>query len=560
VLISLSLLSGCGAQRAAPAVTPDTASTASAATADAKAKDIVILYTNDVHCAVDKNIGYASLAAYKKDMESKTDYVTLVDCGDAIQGDYIAALSSGSVPIEIMNDVGYDYAVLGNHEFDYGMPQLSALLKKANAQYLGCNITYTGTGESAVSSLKPYDIVDYGGTKVALIGVSTPLSITSSSPINFQENGVFVYDFCGASGEELYACVQKNVDECRAAGADYVVLLTHLGDTDTFSPFSSVELADNTTGVDAILDGHAHDVIPCRVEQNKDGADVLLTSTGTNLASIGQLTITAGGTLTAGLISQYTPRDAQVDAQIKAIQADFDAQASQVVATSNSALSTMDDSGVRLVRNRETTIGDFCADAYRAAGNADIGLINGGGVRADLPTGEITYKDVLSVNPFGNALCVAKATGQQVLDALEMGCRKTESQTSANGLALGENGGFLQVSGLKFTIDTSIASAVTLDENGMFASVDGPRRVQDVQVEGADGSYSPLDPAATYTVASSNYVIKKGGDGNNVFAGDEFLIDEGTTDYQMLIDYLAKDLNGQLGEKYSALQGRITVK
>ena len=133
-------------------------------------EDIVILYTNDVHCAVDGDIGYAGLAAYKSWVEEKTPYVALVDCGDALQGDAIGIVSQGEYLVDIMNQVGYDFAVLGNHEFDYGMEQLTFLLEKSEAKYLGCNIRYTGEGTSAVSSLKPYEIVSYGDTDVAYVG------------------------------------------------------------------------------------------------------------------------------------------------------------------------------------------------------------------------------------------------------------------------------------------------------------------------------------------------------------------------------------------------------
>lgn len=120
-------------------------------------EDIVILFTNDVHGVSSEGIGYAGLAAYKEWLEEETPYVTLVDCGDALQGDALGAVSRGAYLVEIMNAVGYDFAVLGNHEFDYGMEQLASLLGEADAQYLGCNIRYTGEGESAV--LAPYALV-----------------------------------------------------------------------------------------------------------------------------------------------------------------------------------------------------------------------------------------------------------------------------------------------------------------------------------------------------------------------------------------------------------------
>ena len=188
--------------------------------AETAPEEIVILYTNDVHGAVGADIGYEGLAAYKAWTEEKTPYVTLVDCGDAIQGDPLGAVSRGEFRVEIMNEVGYDFAILGNHEFDYGMEQLAYLLGEADAQYLACNLRYTGEGASpVVEALQPYEIVDYGGRQVAFVGVSTPVTITPSTPAYFMdEQGNFVYDFYGGSGEELYTQVQATVDRCREEG------------------------------------------------------------------------------------------------------------------------------------------------------------------------------------------------------------------------------------------------------------------------------------------------------------------------------------------------------
>ena len=116
----------------------------------AQTDDIVVLYTNDVHCAVDDDIGYAGLVAYRKECERDTPYVALVDCGDALQGDTIGTVSRGEYPAELMERAGYDFAVLGNHEFNYGLDQLDRLMELSGAQYLGCNIRYTGGGDAAM--------------------------------------------------------------------------------------------------------------------------------------------------------------------------------------------------------------------------------------------------------------------------------------------------------------------------------------------------------------------------------------------------------------------------
>lgn len=521
--------------------------------------DIIVLFTNDVHCGVDEDIGYAGLAAYKKNVQAKTPYTILADCGDSVQGDIIGTVSKGEYPAEIMNKVGYDLAVPGNHEFDYGMERLAELIKLSGAKYLACNIAYSGSGENALSNIEPYIIKEFGKTKVAFVGICTPETITSSTPTVFMDDNLgFICDFYGGeNGAELYRTVQQAVDECRQKGADYVIALSHLGINESSEPFRSTDVIENTSGIDAVLDGHSHSVIPCRIVQNKSGDDVLLSSTGTKLNSIGQLVITPSGNITVGLISDYPHKDMETAEYIKEMQGRFSADMERTAAKSEVGL-PITKNGIRIVRSRETGIGDLCADAFREAAKADIALINGGGIRADLPAGEITYGDIISVMPYGNSLCCVKASGQEILDALEAASRNVETQISDGENAVGENGGFLQVSGLKYTIDTSVKSTVELDENGMFVSVGSARRVKDVSVL-KNGQYMPIVPDKTYTVASHNYLIKESGDGLNMFADNELVIDGGTSDNQVLISFINERLSGVIPAEYGEAQGRITI-
>ncbi len=528
---------------------------------DERSDDIVILYTNDVHCGINDNVGYAGLASYKKDMEEAYKYVTLVDCGDAVQGDYLGTLSKGEFIIDIMNEVGYSFAVVGNHEFDYGMERLSQLIEKSSAKYLACNVTYSGTGENSMKNTTPYDIVEYGDISVGYIGVSTPESISKSTPDYFMENGEFVYDFAsGNNGQTLYNCVQGYVDECKDKGADYVVVLSHLGDAEESSPYTSIDLINNTNGIDAVLDGHAHNVIECREEENKDGDTVLLTSTGTKFANIGKLIIEADGDVSTSLISDYEKKDDSVSSFIEGIESQFEEEMNKVISNTDFALSIYDDEGVRLVRSREIPIGNMVADAYRIVGNADIAIVNGGGIRDSIDAGDITYGDLLAVHPFGNYLCVVEATGSEILDQLEIAYMYTESVYKENGKAVGEAGSFQQVSGIKFTVDTSIPSPVTLDENGMLVSIEGERRVKDVLVLDQSGEYVPFDENATYKLASHNYALHSGGCGYMGFADNNFIIAEGVADYQVLITYISEVNVDSLSDLYFETEGRINVK
>ena len=517
--------------------------------ADAKSNDIVILHTNDAHCGVTDGLGYAGVAAYKAEMEATHNHVTLVDCGDAVQGMPIGTVSAGSYLVDIMNEVGYDYATFGNHEFDYKIPRLTELVGMAKYQYLSCNFQYTGTAANALTPAA-YAIADYGTVKVAFVGITTPESYTKSTPAYFKDDaGNFVYTF---HEDDLYTTVQTAVDGARKEGADYVVALAHLGIEGSTDKWTSEAVIANTTGIDAVLDGHSHEAYSKTVA-NKDGNDVVLAQTGTKLANLGKLTIAADGTITSELISaeKYTEKDEHIAAYIKNITDSFDASLSEVVGKTDVRLCFNDENGKRIIRNHETNLGDFCADAYRTMMDADIGIMNGGGIRADIAAGDITRNTLMTVFPWGNLPCKIEVTGQTVLDMLEMGACNYPN----------ENGGFLHVSGLKYTIVPVIPSSIEKTEKGEFSKVTGEYRVRNVQVlDKATNAYLPLDLEKTYSLAANDYTILYCGDGFNMFEGAKVLTkaDATYTDAKMLIDYVSNKLGGVVGKEYAAPQGRIS--
>ena len=511
-----------------------------------KSDDVVVLYTNDVHCGVDAGtpedtMGYANLAAYKHAMEEAHEHVVLVDAGDAIQGEAIGTLSNGSYLVDIMNQVGYDYATFGNHEFDYGMDVALSLLEKSNAKYLSCNFIDLRTNKTVTDA---YAMETYGSLKVAYVGVSTPETFTKSTPTYFQDgNGNYIYGFMqDDTGEKLYAAVQSAVDAARKEGAKYVIAMAHLGIEADCQPWTSSDVIVNTSGIDVVLDGHSHSTIAGDIVKNKEGKDVILTSTGTKLANIGCLTITADGKLSTALIN-----DDGVGETISEIKKGYEEMVNTVVASTKVELTVNDPvSGERMVRRQETNLGDLCADAYRAMSGADIAVVNGGGIRVSIPAGDITYGQIIAVHPFGNEMCVVEATGQQILDALEMGARN----------APGECGGFLQVSGMSYEIDLNVEPTVEVNADGMFTGVSGKYRVKNVKV-----GDEPLDLAKTYTLASHNYMLKSAGDGMAMFQGCTLLQDSVMIDNQVLINYIVDVLGGVVGEDYADPygQGRITV-
>ena len=515
------------------------------ALADAQA---VILFTTDVHCGVSDGVGYAGVAGVRAALEEAGKDVLLVDVGDAIQGAPLGSLSEGEYVTRVMNELGYDAAVPGNHEFDYGMERFLELAENASFPYVAANFMSLETGESVFPA---YVMLEAGGYQFAILGICTPKTITSSTPVYFQNDaGEFIYGFCqDDSGEALYACVQAAADEARAQGADYVVAAAHLGIDISCSPWTSSELIENTTGIDAVLDGHAHQVIEGEWVKNKDGEDVLLTSTGTKLERLGALCVGGDGALSA--VSIAAVDEGMIDADmvefIAGIEGELAEVTETVVATSEVDLVIEDpETGERIVRTAETNLGDLCADAYRAVTGADVAMVNGGGVRASIAAGEITYGDIISVHPFGNEVCMVETTGAQILDALEMGCSALP----------GEFGGFQQVSGLTYEIDMNVDSSVELDENGMFVGVTGERRVKNVYV-----GDEPLDPEKTYTLASHNYMLKNGGDGFNMFVDDELILEDIMLDNEALTTYIVDTLGGVIGEEYADPygQGRITA-
>ncbi|MEG2950839.1 MAG: bifunctional UDP-sugar hydrolase/5'-nucleotidase [Clostridia bacterium] len=517
---------------------------AALAEAPALSKDVVVLYTNDVHCGVDEALGYVGLASYRDKLLDEGNYVTLVDCGDAIQGEPIGTLSTGSYPIDLMNKVGYDVAIPGNHEFDYGMERFLELTKAANFPYVCANFVSVPENKPIFDA---YKILDYDGVKIAFVGITTPKTITSSTPAYFQDkDGKFIYGFQqDKDGKALYACVQAAVDAARAEGANYVVALAHLGISAETAPWMSTDVILNTTGIDVMLDGHSHSVLPCEKVKNLDGKEVLLSSTGTKLHHIGELRIATDGTMTTSLLNWND----DVATTISDIQKSFEELVNQVVAKSDVDLTIMEpgsDPAVRLVRTAETNLGDLCADAYRAMSGADVAIVNGGGIRTNIKAGDVTFNDILKVHPFGNALCMVEASGQEILDALEMGARVVPE----------ENGGFLQVSGMTYEIHTYVPSSVKLDDNGMFVSVDGDYRVKNVKVGDAD-----LDLAKTYTLSCHDYLLKNAGDGYTMFQDNPLLLDVIMLDNQVLINYITKSLGGVVGADYAEPygQGRIVA-
>ena len=538
--------------------------------------EIVILYTNDIHGAVSSNIefsgsseslGFAGLAAVKSDAEEEA-YVTLVDDGDADQGSVVTSESDGKDVQDLMADIGYDLYIPGNHEFDYGM---DAFLEyaEANGKFLSCNFVDNRTGEPVLNTHTVYTY-DVNGQefKIGFIGISTPETIAKSTPTYFQdEEGNYIYGFDVNDNQDLYDDVQEAADACRAEGADMVIALSHLGDTGVESDWSSFTVASETTGIDVFLDGHAHSFLPGEIASNKDGEDVLITSTGTKLVDIGVLTIDIAEdgavTVTSNLVNEITEDEQELDAynavaaKVQEIEDGY-AYLVEVKGSTDFDLVVNDPvevdaegNPIRIIRTQETNLADLITDAYRDYFGADIGIMNGGSIRATIAAGDIQYNSILAVMPWNSEVTLVEMSGATLVDMLEMGAH----------LYPEECGGFIHGSNLEYTIDSTIPSSVEVNSDGEFVAVNGDYRVKDVKVGG-----KPVDPEAKYTVAINSYYSEDYGDGMTMLKDAAMITryaedGEPYYDHDVFITYLESFENSAVPEEYAdfAGQGRLTI-
>ena len=503
--------------------------------------DVTILYTNDVHTYIDKQspkLTYAAIADLKQSYQNAGKDVLLVDAGDHVQGTAYGSMDEGASIIKLMNAAGYDAATPGNHEFDYGMDRAKAIMKEADFPYLSCNWVDLRTGLRVLPSVK---VFVRGGRRIAFVGVTTPETFTKSTPAYFMDKAQrkYIYDIQGGEdGKKLYDAVQKAIDKAKLL-ADVVIGLGHLGVDPSSSPWTSEEVIAHTSGFDAFIDGHSHTVMENKQVQDASGKAVTLTQTGSYFANVGEMTIAADGTITTKLIPTHEGMDATIAAMQTGWVNTVDDMLGEKIAVGDSDFYVSDPAtGKRRIRSAETNLGDFVADGIYAYFNeveklhCDLAIMNGGGIRADVPAGDWTFKTCKQVSPFGNVACLMSVTGKQIQDALEFAARFA-------GEGGKENGGFLQVAGATYEIHTDIPNTVQTDEKNVWiGSATGTPRVQNVKIyDKASGSYLPLDPGATYALAGMNYTLRNLGDGFAMFDGAELIKDYVSEDYLVMATY-----------------------
>ena len=508
----------------------------------ASAERVTILHTNDTHSHIDDGlVPFSAIAAERARMAAAGENVMLVDAGDCVQGTALGGYDAGVSVIGIMNAAGYQVATLGNHEFDYGMPQMLDNAKLAKFKTICCNLVHRDSPEAAGERMFPsYAIVTNGTARVAFVGVTTPKTLLSARPSTFMDSsGVWrEYDFiAGDDGQALYDAVQNAVNEARRE-ADSVVVIGHLGTSPDCGCYTSTEVIAHTTNFVALIDGHSHSEYTGSRVKNAAGEEVILTQSGCYLGILGFLTIENGKVVSAGTIYPYSGRDLEVAKLEDRLSATVESQLGVRVAVAPSAIcSFFPGTTERLARREDCGAGDFAADAAWWYTNekrglaCDFAIINGGNVRDDITKGDVTIKTMREIQPFGSNICVLEVSGQQVLDALEFG---------AQSVGIGEFGGFMQVAGLKYTIDATMKSGIRTDSSGMWVAgpADGVYRVREVQVYSRKmHGFVPLDLGATYRVAGGEFTLLEGGDGFGMFKNARPVEREMVVDYLALVEY-----------------------
>lgn len=527
-----------------------------------KSNDIVILATSDIHCCPQKGFGFAGLYRIREKYQKEGCEVLLVDDGDEFEGhgEMFGPVTQGEQVLNLMNKMGYDAAIPGNHDFNYGPEKLIALSKKANYPYISCNIAKNGK-----LIFKPYIIKEVNGKKIAFVGATTPRTIGDyTSETVFQDSdGKTIYGMHGGNkGKNICNTIQASVNAARAEGADYVFAMTHIGQAKKYKSYDNITFVmSNTKGIDAFLDGHSHDAKKLEAI-NSEGKPVTRIAMGARFTRIGYVRISGeDGSIKTGIFtwSSGAVSAAELFGIRNEMSEEVDKEMSEFNDTYNKTRATLtfpllitdpnkaDSNGnpIRNVTKVETNMGDFVADAFRWSTGADIAIVTGNMIKASLQPGDISMKDCYNVLPATKQICVVKATGQDILDALEWSCRKYPN----------ENGAFLQVSGITFKVNTKIKSTAK-SKKGKFYKVTGERRVSNVKIGG-----EPIDKKKTYTVASYLRTLRRGDDGYKMFKECKRTKIASRLDFQILSDYIDNKLKGNIASSYKNPSGqkRITT-
>ena len=500
----------------------------------------VIIHTNDVHGAIE---GYAYVKGLKNTLEAKGAEVITVDCGDYSQGTIYVSIDSGKSAVTMMNAVQYDISTIGNHEFDYGYKQLKKNLKNAQFKVL-CANTFSSKGKKVFEDNTVW--TGKSGLKIGFFGLDTPEAMTKAHPAKMA--GIRL-----SQGENLYSVAQAQIDMLKE-DSDLVICLAHLGVDYQSIPNTSENLYNNTTGLDLILDGHSHTVM----SEGSGGEPVQ--STGSRFENIGIVVIDnaskqifARTLIPMETVKELVTPDAYVAKKAAKIIKKIDKKYGEVFASSEVELN-----GEKAPGNRteETNLGDLITDAMIWEVTKDksgllvdedhvVAVMNGGGIRATIGTGDITMNDIKTVLPYGNTVAVIYVKGKVLLEALEASTYCTPDAI----------GGFPQVAGINYTVKTK--KAFKQGEQYPDTTYYAPSKINRVKITGINGK--AFDKNAVYAVVTNDFCAS-GGDTYYIFKKASAQFDTGRALDEVLIDYIKTVLGGVVGSEYADPQGRITIK
>ncbi len=522
--------------------------------------DIVLLYTNDAHGHLEKELSYATVASMKQDFIKQGKDVILMDAGDHLSGSIYAVYDKGETVSTLMDEAGYDVATFGNHEFDHGFARLDEIRKKVNYEYICSNLYHLENGKPTTRYAEHGSrIFNVANRKIGVIGIATPKSISDSSPVLFQDkNGNYIYSFLdGNDGKDLYNNVQAEVDYLKGQGCNYVIALSHLGEQKDgpINNCSSDAVVKNTSGIDIVIDGHTHSFIPGATLKNKNGDNVLLVQAGCFFDYVGAITISPNGAIINNFYKNYLRADEAIKQKNNEYYTKIDNEYDEKIASSDIDF-LLTKEGDEPINIGNTNFGDLCADSFYYYANydegdkipdVDIAFVNAGGIRVDVKAGDWKIMTCFQIFPFANTFVIRRIKGSLLKTALEWGARKAPQYF----------GGFLPCAGLTYSINTSVITSFE-ESGGVYIS--GPntaeRRVIDPKVYNRkEKKWEELNDEKEYLVAGASYTLLNSGDGASFFAGENDNIHTvypeesapSTQDFQVLVNYVkhfAKDDSG----------------
>lgn len=444
--------------------------------------NLTFLHINDVYeiAPVKGQGGFAPLMTLLRAERARNPQALTTVGGDFLSPSLLSGTIQGEQMITLFNTVGIDVVTFGNHEFDFGPEVLKQRMAESKFPWIGTNV-HGKDGKPFAGAVERWTKT-IGDIKVGMLGVITPESARLSSG-----GASVVFD-------DVRKSVAAGVAALKAEGANVIVVLTHL------TIEEDRELAWKVKGIDLILGGHDHDPISFY-----EGSTLILKA-GHDAQYLGVVDLavstrqTDKGPATTVLPTGWkfvgtagvTPDD-----EVQKVVAGYTDQLDASLAVEIGTTATDLDSRKDVVRTREASMGNLIADAMRDALKADVAITNGGGIRADAlrPAGtRLIRRDLFAELPFGNVGVMTELKGSDLLAALEHGVSKVEEKA----------GRFPQVSGLTMVYDPKMPAGT---------------RVTEVKVGG-----KPLDPAATYTVATNDYMLN-GGDGYAALTRGKVIVD-----------------------------------